>query len=165
MYGRAAYVWNISLMYGILALCFGKESKSHVTQVQLWRSVLSYNWDICLMSGILVLCLGDQSYVWDTSLMFGILVLCLGYQSYVWNINLMSGILVLCLGYQSYVWRIRSQYSQYLVLRSCIRSQYLGLTKQACLNGHCLHAHIIIIYRAAFLCVRVRTQMHTIKHM
>ena len=58
MYGILVYVWDISLMYGILVLCFGKKTESHVTRVQLWRSVLSYVWDISLMYGILVLCLG-----------------------------------------------------------------------------------------------------------
>ena len=53
--GYLSYVWDISLMYGILV---GTKSKSHVTRVQLWRSVLSYVWDICLMYGILVLCMG-----------------------------------------------------------------------------------------------------------
>ena len=77
---------------------FWKKSKSHVTRVQLWRSVLSY--------------------VWDTSLMFGIFVLCIGYLCYVWDINLMSGIFVLCLGYLSYVWDICLMYvlgTKYLV--------------------------------------------------
>ena len=65
-------------MYGILVLCFGKKTKSHVTRVQLWRSVLSYVWDICLMYGVFVLCMGYLSYVWGISLMYGILVLCFG---------------------------------------------------------------------------------------
>ena len=70
--GYLSYVWDISFM-------FWEKSKSHVTRVQLWRSVLSYVWDICPMYGILVLCMGDLSYVLDISLMYGILVLCLGY--------------------------------------------------------------------------------------
>ena len=70
--GYLSYVWDTSLMYVIFVLCFGKIT-SHVTRVQLWRSVLSYVWDICLMSGILVLCLVYSSYVWDISLL-GILV-------------------------------------------------------------------------------------------
>jgi len=45
-------------MHGILDLCFGTISKSHVTRVQLWQSVLSYVWDICLMCWIFVLCVG-----------------------------------------------------------------------------------------------------------
>ena len=44
--------------YGVLVLCLGDRSKSHVTRVQLWRSVLSYVWDISLMYGILILCMG-----------------------------------------------------------------------------------------------------------
>ena len=57
-WGISLMYWGISLMYWVLVLSFWKNSKSHVTRVQLWRSVLSYVWDICLMYGILVLCMG-----------------------------------------------------------------------------------------------------------
>ena len=85
-------IWDTSFVYGILVLCteyesyvwdisfmFWEKSKSHVTRVQLWRSVLSYVWDTSLMFGIFVLCMGYWSYVWDICLMYGILVLCMGY--------------------------------------------------------------------------------------
>ena len=64
MYGILVYVWDISLMYGILVLCFGKiKTKCHPVET---------------MAECLVLCMGYQSYVWDISLMYGILVLCMG---------------------------------------------------------------------------------------
>ena len=94
--GYLSYVWGISLVWGICLMCW---KKSHVTRVQLWRSVSSYVWDIRLMYGILVLCVGYYFYVWDFSLMCGIFVLCVGYSSYVWDISLMCWVLVLCLGY------------------------------------------------------------------
>ena len=101
--GYLLYVWDICLMYGILVSCFGKTSKSHVTRVQLWRSVLSYVWDIGLMFGVFVLCMVYLSYVWAIHLMYGILVLCLrninvtrmqlwrSVLSYVWDISLTYG--------------------------------------------------------------------------
>ena len=86
-------------MYGVLVLCMGYlsyvwdslmfwyKAKSHVTRVQLWRSVLSYVWDICLMYGILVLRLGYLSYVLEKikitchpgATMAECIVLCMGY--------------------------------------------------------------------------------------
>ena len=72
MYGILVYVWDISLMCGILVLCFGKK-QNHMSPG------CNYGGVYCLMYGILVLCLGYLSYVWDTSLMFGIFVLCMGY--------------------------------------------------------------------------------------
>ena len=71
--GYLSYVWDICLMYRVFVLRMGylpyvwdislmlwKISKSHVTRVQLWRSVLSYVWNTSLMFGILVfvLCMG-----------------------------------------------------------------------------------------------------------
>ena len=97
---------------------FWKKSKSHVTRVQLWRSVLSHVGDICLMYGILVLCLGYLSYVLEKikiacypgATMAECIVLCLGYLSYAWDISLMCGIFVLCMGYLCYVWDIFVMY-------------------------------------------------------
>ena len=75
MYVIQSYVWDTSLMYGILFL----------------------HW-------ILLLCVGHYSYVWDTTLMCGLLLLCVGFYSYVWETTLICGILLLCVGYYSYVW-------------------------------------------------------------
>ena len=56
---------SVATMAECMVLCLGylfyvleQKSKSHATQVQLWRSVLSDVWDISLMYGILVLCMG-----------------------------------------------------------------------------------------------------------
>ena len=118
-----SYVWDISLMYGILVLCMGYQSYVLGISLKFWRKNqnhrapgCNYGGVYCLMFGILVLCMGYQSYVWDISLMYWALVLCIGYQSYalenkskshvtrvqlwrsvlsyVWDISLMYGILV-----------------------------------------------------------------------
>ena len=51
MYGILVYVWDISLMYGILVLFFGK-NQNHMSPG------CNYGGVYCLMFGIFVLCMG-----------------------------------------------------------------------------------------------------------
>ena len=63
--GYLSYVLDISLMYGILALCSGKNKITCHPGAT--------------MAECIVLCLVYLPHVWDISLMCGILALCLGY--------------------------------------------------------------------------------------
>ena len=61
--GYLSYVWDISLMYGIFVLGFGKikitchSGATMAERIVLCLGYLSYVWNISLTSGILVLCL------------------------------------------------------------------------------------------------------------